>query len=233
MARLPRLAIGGEAHLVLHSGHNGQPIFVDDDDRRLLLAALRDSHVRERVAIHGYALLPQRLWLLATPVEGAGLGRMMQAVGRRHTSAFNRRHARSGTLWDGRFRSSVVASGPEVVDVLTFIEQSPVRDGLVARASDFEWSSARHHIARSTDGLITDSAAYWSLGNTPFERAAAYESLLAESLAADRVQQIFSAIHSGWALASSADLLALQKRTSRPLTARRRGRPPVSGAVIR
>jgi putative transposase len=230
MARLPRLAIDGEVHLVLHCGHNGQSVFRDDQDCRLFLAALRDAHVRERVAVHGYALLPQRLWLLATPVESAGLSRLMQAAGRRYTSAFNRRYARSGTVWDGRYRSTVVASGPAVVDVLVFIEQSPVREGLVAQAVDFAWSSARHHVAQSVDGLITDSAAYWSLGNTPFDRAAAYGGLLAEPVSLDRVREISNSAQRGWALASEADLTLLQERTSRPLVARRRGRPPLSGA---
>lgn len=230
MARLPRLAISGEVHLMLHRGHNGQPIFRDDQDCRQFLAALRDAHVRAGVAVHGYALLPQRLWLLATPVESLGLSRLMQSAGRRYTSAFNQRYSRSGTVWDGRFRSTVVASGPAVVDVLVFMEQSPVREGLVAQAVDFEWSSARHHVAQSVDGLITDAAAYWSLGNTPFDRAAAYGDLLAEPVAPDRVQQIADSVQRGWALASESDLTALQKRTSRPLVARPRGRPPSSGA---
>lgn len=232
MARLPRLAISGEVHLVLHRGHNGQPIFGDDEDRRLFLAALRDAQVRERVAVHGYALLPQCLWLLVTPAESAGLSRMMQAAGRQYTSVFNQRYSRSGTLWNGRFRSTVVASGPAVIDVLVFIEQSPVRESLVTQAADFEWSSARHHVAQSIDGLITDSAAYWSLGNTPFERATAHGDLLAEPLALDRVEQISRSVQRGWALASGVDLTALQKRSSRPLVARRRGRPPSSGAPI-
>ncbi len=232
MARLPRLAIAGEVHLVLHRGHNGQAIFRDDQDCRMFLAELRDAHVREGVAVHAYALLPQYLWLLATPVESLGLSRLMQAAGRHYTRAFNRRYSRSGTVWDGRYRSTVVAGGPAVVDVLVFIEQSPVREGLVAQASDFEWSSARHHVAQSADGLITDSAAYWSLGNTPFDRAATYSGLLAEPVALDRVQQISSSVQRGWALASAADLTALQKRTSRPLVARRRGRPPSNGASI-
>ncbi len=231
MARLPRLAIGGEVHLVLHSGHNRQPVFADDGDRRLFLDSLQEAHVRERVSIHGYALLPDRVWLLATPFESHGLGRLMQATGRRYATAFNRRHARSGTLWDGRFRSTVVAGEATVVDALIFVEQSPVREGLVAWAGDFEWSSARHHAARSIDALITDPTAYWSLGNTPFERAATYGTLVTEPMADERAKQISDAVKSGWALASSTEIPALQRRTSRPLVARRRGRPPSSGAT--
>ena len=211
---------------MVHRGHNRQAVFHDDDDRRRFLTVLDEARVREDVAIHGYALLPESVWLLATPVEDRALGRMMQACGRRYTTAFNRRHARSGTLWDGRFRSTVVAAGPAVVEALVFVEQAPVREGLVQQAISFPWSSVHHHMGQGSDLLITDSPAYWSLGNTPFDRAAAYSTLVAEPLAPRRASDISAAIQRGWALASGKELMLLQLRTQRPLTARRRGRPP-------
>ena len=108
MARLPRLAVGGALHHVMQRGHDGHPVFRDDADRRLFLSLLSDAARAEAVAVHAYALLDSEIHLLATPAQAANLGRLMQAVGRRYVSAFNRRHQRRGTLWDGRFRSSLI-----------------------------------------------------------------------------------------------------------------------------
>lgn len=225
MARLPRLAIAGEIHLVVHSGHNRQAVFLDDEDRERFLAALREAQTREKVAIHAFALLPDRIWLLLTPVTGAALGRTMQVVGRRYTAAFNRRHGRSGTLWDGRFRSTVVERGPHELEAMRFVEQAPVREGLAGRVEDYRWSSARHHLGLGSESLVADSTTFWGLGNTPFDRTAAYAQLLYEPLPHTLVEAISRATQMGWVLVSKEHLEQLRLRTDRPLTPRPRGRP--------
>jgi putative transposase len=111
MARLPRLSLARVAHLVLLRGHNGETVFRDDQDRHTFLEALRAAFEREQVALHAYALLTDRSWLLCTPEHDQGLSRAMQSLGRRFAAAFNRRHQRSGSLWDGRYRATVVESG--------------------------------------------------------------------------------------------------------------------------
>jgi putative transposase len=229
MARLPRLAIAGEVHLVLHVGHNRQVIFGDDEDRRRLLAVLREVRLREQVAIHGYALLPHCLWLLATPAVATALGRLMQAAGRRYTVDFNRRTGRSGTLWEGRFRSTVVAPGQPALEALVFVDQAAVREMFALRASDYPWSSAKHYAGEASDPLVSDLPGYWLLGNTPFERAARYSKLLEEPLAQARAAQVLSSVQGGWALASEDELARLQQRTRRRLRARPRGRPGSEG----
>lgn len=225
MARLPRLAIGGEVHLVVLEGHNRQPIFVDDQDRDGFLAALRDARQREGAAVHAYALLASRVWLLATPPDGPALGRMMQAVGRRYTSAFNRRHGRRGTLWDGRFGSTVVEPGAPALEALVFVEQSPVREGEAVRAQEHAWSTGRHHLALTREPMVAEVGAYWALGNTPFDRVSAYARMLEEPLADDRAATIANAARRGWALGSPGYLRNLAKRTARRLKAGRPGRP--------
>src|SRR5574337_1973618 len=92
MARLPRLAVAGQAHLVLLSGHAGRPVARDDDDRRRFVAALREAAREHRVAVLAWALLDDQIWLVATPPEAAALGRWVQAIGRRYVAGFNRRH---------------------------------------------------------------------------------------------------------------------------------------------
>lgn len=220
MARLPRLAVAGLPHLVLLRGHDGQPVVRDDDDRRHLLAALHEAAALQRLAVHAYALLDDRLLLLATPPQVETLSRVVQDLGRRYVGAFNRRHGRAGTLWDGRFRATVLQPERHALDALLFV------DGAVPEAADPSWCSAPHHLGRRRDPLVTDASAYWQLGNTPFERETRYATLLAEGLSASRVQQLAEACAKGWALGDAAFLDGLAQRTARPLRPRPRGRPP-------
>lgn len=230
MARLPRLALGGEVHLLLHRGHNGQPIVADDADRTALLRILNEVRTREGVAIHAYVLLDDRLWLLATPKAATALGRMMQALGRRHTAAFNARHGRSGTLWDGRYRSAIVEPGAAALEAMLFVERAPVVDRPGMAPSAYRWSSAAHHVGAARDPLVTDVKAYWDLGNTPFEREHRYALLIQEppAMGSERIE---AAVRGGWAYGSPAFIDMLQQGTRRRVSARGRGRPrrPASG----
>jgi len=225
MARLPRLALAGAAHLVALYGHSGQPVFVDDEDRRQFLAALRESALQHQVAVHGYVLLAEHVHLLLTPASAGALGALMQGLGRRYGAAFNRRHQRRGSLWAGRFRAAVVQQGAAMAEALLFIESHAQRSGLVAAAADYPWSSARHHLGLARDPLISESGSWWALGNTPFEREAAYRLLLDEGLSEPRATLLADACRKGWAWGDAAFLAELAQQTARPLQPRRRGRP--------
>ncbi len=226
MARLPRLAFADLAHHLVLRGHNHEDVFVDDNDRRAWLAALRESAATLSVAIHGYVLLPDHVHLLATPRSAEAIGQLVQSLGRRYVAAFNRRHGRSGTLWDGRFRASVVEPGATLLGCLRYIEQNPVRAGLVVSAGDWPWSSAPHHLGRKTDSLITGLPEFWSLGNTPFERELAWQQQLDDPLPAGEVVALTRDALAGWAHGSGAFLARLKELTGRPLQPRPRGRPP-------
>jgi putative transposase len=225
MARQPRLAIAGELHHMLLRGHNGSDVFGDDTDRAAFVDLLREPAARQGVAIHAYALISAEIHLLATPTEAESLGRLMQSIGRRYVSVYNRRHARRGTLWDGRFRNSVVDSRTLLLPAILHIETLPVRAGLVASAQDWSWSSAAHHVGRCRDPLVTEHALYWRLGNTPFEREQAHTLALLEA------QQ--TAEDPGWHHAVSRSLVLgpaafgdrVGELLGRPISPRRRGRP--------
>ena len=225
MARLPRLAIAGAAHLVALYGHSGQAVFVDDEDRQQFLAALRESALQHQVAVHGHVLLDDHVHLLLTPSQAPALGALMQGLGRRYGAAFNRRHQRRGSLWDGRFRCAVVQQGAATVEALLFIESHAPRTRRVAEAADYPWSSARHHLGLARDPLISESGSWWALGNTPFEREAAYRLLLDEGLSAARAALLADACRKGWAWGDARFLAELAQQTERPLQPRRRGRP--------
>ena len=230
MARMPRLALAGLPHLVALYGHSAQPVFVDDEDRRQFLAALRESALLQRVAVHAYVLLVDHVHLLLTPATGDALGPLMQGVGRRYGAAFNRRHGRRGTLWAGRFRATVVQPGTPLAEAMLFIDHHPVRSGLVAAAPDYPWCSARHHVGAVRDALITECGAWWALGNTPFEREAAYRRLLADGLPAHRAAALADAGRTGWPVGDEAFLAKLAQQTARPVQPRPRGRPRSAAA---
>ncbi len=222
MARLPRLAVAGQAHLALMLGHSAQPVFADDSDRRQFLAALRESALQQQVAVHAYALLPNQVLLLLTPTTAGALGALMQGLGRRYGAAFNRRHGRRGSLWAGRFRAAVVQDGPLLLEAMLFVDlQAPPVD-----AAAQPCSSLGHHLGQRRDALLSDSSAWWALGNTPFEREAAYRRCVADGLSPARSAALADTVHKGWALGDAAFLAALARQTDRPVQARPRGRPP-------
>lgn len=231
MARLPRLDLAGQLHLVMQYARAAQPAFVDDEDRRRYLAALLESTRECALALHAYVLLDDQVLLLATPSQPHALADCIQAVGRRYVKAFNHRHQRRGPIWEGRYRSTVVDADQHLLDCLRLVEQAPVRQGLVAQADDWPWSSAAHHAGRRRDALVTEHAAYWALGNTPFEREALYARKNAVSLEDERAKRLLAAAHNGWPVGSDAFLQALAQRTARPLQPRQRGRPPKANAI--
>ena len=222
MARLPRLAVAGQAHLALMLGHSAQPVFTDDTDRQQFLAALRESALQHSVAVHAYALLPTEVLLLLTPGAAPALGSLMQGLGRRYGAAFNRRHGRRGSLWAGRFRTAVVQAGPTLLEAMLYVDLQGQRGG----AADLPWCSLGHHLGQRRDPLLTDSSAWWALGNTPFEREAAYRHAVADGLAPERAAALADAAHKGWALGDAAFLAALAQQADRPVQPRPRGRPP-------
>jgi putative transposase len=225
MARLPRLSVAQHAHLVLLRGHNGETVFRDDADRQSFLLALRLAFGRERVALHAYALKAECIWLLCTPPVELGLGRAMQSMGRRFAAAFNRRHGRTGSLWDGRFRSSVVEAGEPLLEAMLFVDQLLAPPQPDDAQEPPVWSSARQHLGFEGAVPMTDIAEYWALGNTPFDRAAAYRRLLIERRGDPRFQQIERSVSKGWVLGSAPFVADLQARLQRPIAPRPRGRP--------
>jgi len=216
MARLPRLVVAGQAHFVVQRGHSGAPVFADDTDRAAYVAALREAAATEHVQVHAYSLLPTEVQLLATPAEPAALSRLMQALGRRYVAVHNRRHRRSGTLWDGRFRCGVVEPGSTRLQALCAIDGASVEAGI---------TTAAQRLGGVRDALLVDPPEYWQLGNTPFEREAAYRALLQAGVPADVSQALRSAAIGGWAAGSPGFKTGLASATSRPAQPRPRGRP--------
>ncbi|WP_077033743.1 transposase [Pelomonas sp. KK5] len=228
MARLARLTLAGHPHHLIQRGLNRQAIVTDDTDRERLLAELRECAALHKVAVHAYILMDNHIHLLATPETDEALSRMMQSLGRRYVAAFNKRHGRSGTLWDGRFRAAPLEASEYLLACMRFIETNPQRLGQAVRPEDYRWSSAAHHLGKRRDPLVLDHALFWGIGNTPFEREAAYKAWLEQGVTEDEAKRLGEAALKGWPLGSAPFLRAIGEVTDRPVSPRRRGRPPKS-----
>lgn len=225
MARLTRLSVADCPHHVLLRGHNRQPVFQDDEDRARFLALLQAHAQAQRVAVHGYVLLDSRIHLVLTPAQAPGLALLMQALGRSYVRYHNDRHARSGTLWEGRYRSAPMEAGPYQLPCLAWLDGMPVREGLCVRAADWPWGSHRHYVGLVVDRVVTPPPGYWGLGNTPFAREAAYAEMVHAGLGAELMHAFERLAQSGWPLGGPAFLSELEKLGGRRAAPRPAGRP--------
>lgn len=226
MARLPRLTVAGYPHHIIQRGNNRQPIVLDDGDREALMALIAELARKHRVALHAWVLMDNHFHLLATPETAEGVPLWMQDVGRSYVRRFNNRHRRSGTLWEGRYKSTVVQTEAYLLACMAYIELNPVRAGMVADPRDYPWSSHLANIGQRTDRHLVPHPVYWALGNTPFAREAAYAQWVSAGLTARQQQSITDASLHGWALGDADFASKLQKQTDRRVVRARRGRPP-------
>ncbi len=225
MARLPRLTLPGYPHHIIQRGNNRQAIFATSADYQMLLGLLFDNAKKFDVAIHAYVLMSNHFHVLATPTTADGLPQMMQAVGRRYVRYFNDTQQRSGTLWEGRYKSTLIQAERYLLACMAYIDLNPVRAGLVSQPQDYPWSSHGHYIGRRIDKLITPHALYWELGNTPFAREAAYAQLVLSGISVVQQTVLTDAALQGWALGEPDFVADLQKRTTRRVSKGSAGRP--------
>lgn len=225
MARLPRLTLPGYPHHVIQRGNNRQQIFKAAADHEYLLGLLYDNARKFDVAVHAYVLMPNHFHLLVTPSTDKGLPGMMQAVGRSYVRYFNDLHGRSGTMWEGRYRSTLIQTDRYLLACMAYIDLNPVRAGMVREAGDYPWSSYGHYGGLRNDRLVTPHSLYWTLGNTPFAREAAYAELVRAGLSVTQQDALTRSVLSGWALGEPDFVAELQKQTIRRVHKMQPGRP--------
>lgn len=225
MARLPRLTVPGYPHHIIQRGNNRQAIFAVDADYEALRSML-DEHAREKgVELHAYVLMTNHFHLLATPETPEGIPQMMQAVGRRYVRYFNQRQSRTGTLWEGRYRSTLIQAERYLLACMVYIDLNPVRAGMVGAAVDYPWSSHRHYVGLRNDKIVTPHPLVWEMGNTPFARDAAYGELVQAGIGDKQQRALTDSALRGWALGEADYVAELQKRTARRVTQALAGRP--------
>ena len=225
MARLPRLNLPGYPYLVVQRGNNGQAIVSTASDYQLLLALIDENARKFGVAIHAYVLMGNHFQLLATPASADGLPQMMQALGRRYVRYFNDRQGRSGTLWEGRYRSTLMDAERYLLPCMAFMDLKPAREGIVKEPRDYSWSSHANYVGLRSDRMVTPHALFWTLGNTPFAREAAYVELVRVGVSREQQEALTRSTLGGWALGDENFVADLQKLTGRRVSKTRSGRP--------
>ncbi|MBL8527472.1 MAG: transposase [Burkholderiales bacterium] len=203
MARLPRYALPGQPQHIIQRGNNRQVIFAADADYQFFRDAMFEAASKHRLAVHAYVWMTNHVHLLATPELEDSISKVFQSVGRRYVQYFNVTYGRSGTLWEGRYRATVVDGERYLLALMRYIELNPVRAGLVAHPRDYVWSSYRYNAlgeSGSNADWITPHREYLRLGRNPADRQSAYRQLFRATVSGADLAEIRDCTHKGWAL---------------------------------
>jgi putative transposase len=201
-------------------------IFFTDADRRLFLSWLGAAAEAEGCALHAYVLMSNHVHLLLTSDSADGLPRLMQSLGRRYVRYINITRGRTGTLWEGRYRATILDSETYVLACHRYIEANPLRARIVDRPQDHRWSSHNHNAYGQVDPLLSEHPSYQALGTTPAIRQEGYRALFAQGLDGALLDTLRDATHRGWVPGSESFLQSVQAAIGRNVAIPRRGRPP-------
>jgi putative transposase len=224
MARRHRIELPNVPLHVIQRGNNRSLCFVSDADRRLYLKCLARSSVRYECSIHAYVLMPNHVHLLASPRLPGGIGAMMQ-VGRRYVRLFNETHRRTGTLWEGRYKASLVDTDTYLFICHRYIELNPVRAGLASRPAHYRWSSHRHYAYGEPDALVRHHALFDNLGVDAHTRRQTFLALFNTPLSTKDIELIRIAAQKGQPLCGDTFLNQLACRFGINARPAKRGRP--------
>jgi putative transposase len=235
MARLPRFVIPGQPQHIIQRGNNRQAIFASDTDYQFFRDALVEAAGRFGLGIHAYVWMTNHIHLLASPLYPDSIGKTLQSVGRRYVQYFNYTYKRTGTLWEGRYRATVVDSESHLLSVMHYIEMNPVRAGMVAHPRSYGWSSFRRY-ADGDAGLnsvwLEPHQQYLALGKTDDERRLAYRQLFKAVTPEDELTKIRDATNKGWALGSTRFAAEIEALSQRRAVSKGRGRPTVQPGPV-
>ncbi len=225
MTRLPRLFLPSQPMHVIQRGNNRETIFMTNADHRFYLRCLKEASNEARLTIHAYALMRNHVHLLVTPETESSLPKTMQSIGRRYVQYFNHIYGRTGTLWEGRYKSTLIDSERYLLTCMRYIELNPVRAKMVTHPEDYPWSSYRANAHGMTDELITPHSLYTSLGNTDHERQEVYRGLFSTEIPMEDINKIRDATNKAWVLGGSRFSAKVETLTARQATPLPRGRP--------
>jgi len=200
MARRPRACPAGVPQHIIQRGNNRQACFASEEDLAAYAHWLDEASRKYRVSLHAWVLMTNHVHLLATPADADGLSRMMQTVGRRYVRYFNHAYRRTGTLWEGRFKSCVVDAEAYLLVCQRYIELNPVRAGMVEHPGDYHWSSYAANGQAKPAGMWTPHDVWLRLGRTHQDRAARYRGTFRGHMDAEQIAVIRTAVNKGLAL---------------------------------
>lgn len=221
MPRQARLRIAGIPLHVVQRGNNRMPCFFHDQDYQLYLGLLGEMGSRFGCDIHAYVLMTNHVHLLATPREAESISNMMKHVGQRYVQFVNRHRSRTGSLWEGRFRSSLIDSETYFLRCQRYVELNPVRAGMVGAPAQYKWSSHRENASGSPGQFLVAHEQYLGFGDDPPERRVAYVEWVNGRPEPGETQEIRDAVNGGFPLGSAKFLEYLEKSFGRAVVRRK------------
>ena len=226
MARLTRLCLPGTPQHIIQRGTNRQACFASTEDFSAYAYWLHKYSREYHIDIHAWVFMTNHVHLLATPDSPHGISKLMQTLGRHYVRYFNHTYRRTGTLWEGRFRSCVVDAEEYLLKCQRYIELNPVRANMVSTPDEYLWSSYHANGLGKSTALWTPHNAYLALGTTPSQRTQAYRELFAGHYDAAELQQIREAANQGMVLGNDRFKREVETLSGRRVTPLRRGPKP-------
>ena len=225
MARLPRFFVPGYPLHVIQRGNNSESLFFNDTDYDFYRTWLGEAAARHGCAIHAYVLMTNHVHVVVTPDHADSLPKTFQSLGRRYVQYVNTTYQRTGTLWEGRYRATLIESERYFLTCCRYLELNPVRAGMVRHPRNYPWSSYHRHAEGQADPLVTPHGLYHRLGRTAAERQQAYRALFRQQLSRESLEVIREATNKAWALGSESFKKRVARKLDRRVAPLPRGRP--------
>lgn len=225
MARLPRVGPVGVPQHVIQRGNNRQVCFASEQDFSAYINWLKEYAKKYQVSIHAWVLMTNHVHLLCTPQVENAVAHMMQSLGRQYVRYFNFSYKRTGTLWEGRYKSCLVQEEDYLLQLYRYIELNPVRAGMVGQASDYVWSSYQINALGKESDLCTPHPLYLALGNEKIQRQDNYRELFKYQIVEHRLEDIRSKTNKGMTLGTAGFAIEIENLTGHRMTAKKAGRP--------
>lgn len=223
MARLPRYVIPGQPQHVILRGNNRAPIFWVESDYSFYLEKLKQACDKHGCAVHAYVLMTNHVHLLITPQGEDSLSKTMQMVGRYYVHYFNYCFGRSGTLFEGRYKATLIDSESYLLTCMRYIELNPVRAGIVGDPADYPWSSYHCNALGQTNDLVEPHEEYRRLGRDEERRQATYRALFESHIPEQAITQIRDATNKAWVLGNDRFKQSIQEQLNRQVAPKARG----------
>ncbi|MFM9886255.1 MAG: transposase [Burkholderiales bacterium] len=225
MPRRPRIQLDGIPLHIVQRGLHREPCFFGEADYASYLRWLGEALGETQCALHAYVLMTNHVHLLLTPRKAAAVPRLIMSLGRRYVQYVNRTHGRSGTLWDSRYKSSVIQPDTYLLRCQRYIELNPVRAAMVSDPAHYRWTSYRANALGVPDSLITAHALYLALGSGDKARQGAYRALFRSHLDKAEIDGIRLALNQNQPLGNARFYAKIERATGTRREARARGRP--------
>ncbi len=225
MSRKPRFFLPNTPVHAIQRGNNRQAVFFDESDYQFYLDCLKLAAEKYSCRIHAYVLMTNHVHLLVTPENSDSLSRMFQYVGRFYVSYVNNTYGRTGTLWEGRYKASLVEEENYLLRCYRYIELNPVRAGMVKRVEDYPWSSYAYNALASDNAIVSPHSLYLQLGKDVVQRCAAYRALFEAHLDSGVLEEVRACLQTGTPLGNVRFKEQIEQALSVKVGYAKRGRP--------